>query len=65
MQLAGTRHGRSDGIGRWRGLSVRCARCSLERRLQPAHIGRFKPLRYFDRNWPKRYDRTAVETFPC
>jgi DNA replication protein DnaC len=38
------------------------ARRSLERRLQEAHIGRFKPLCDFDWNWPKRCDRTAIET---
>ena len=37
------------------------ARRSLERRLQAAHIGRFKPLCDFDWNWPKRCDRAAVE----
>lgn len=37
------------------------ARRSLVRRLQDAHIGRFKPLCDFDWNWPKRCDRTAVE----
>ena len=36
-------------------------RRSLERRLQNAHIGRFKPLCDFDWNWPKRCDRSAVE----
>ncbi len=34
---------------------------SLERRLQTAHIGRFKPLCDFDWNWPKRCDRAAIE----
>src|ERR1700753_2075371 len=34
---------------------------SLQRRLKPAHIGRFKPLCDFDWNWPKRIDRTAVD----
>jgi DNA replication protein DnaC len=38
------------------------ARRSLERRLQEAHIGRFKPLCDFDWNWPKRCDRTTIET---
>ncbi len=38
------------------------ARRSLERRLQEAHIGRFKPLCDFDWNWPKRCDRAAIET---
>ena len=37
------------------------ARRSLERRLQAAHIGRFKPLCDFDWNWPKRCDRAVVE----
>jgi DNA replication protein DnaC len=36
-------------------------RRSLERRLQDAHIGRFKPLCDFDWSWPKRCDRAAVE----
>ena len=36
-------------------------RRSLERRLQGAHIGRFKPLCDFDWQWPKRCDRAAVE----
>jgi hypothetical protein len=36
-------------------------RRSLERRLQAAHIGRFKPLCDFDWTWPKRCDRGAVE----
>ena len=36
-------------------------RRSLERRLQDAHIGRFKPLCDFDWNWPKLCDRAAVE----
>jgi DNA replication protein DnaC len=38
------------------------ARRSLERRLQAAHIGRFKPLCDFDWNWPKRCDRSAIES---
>jgi DNA replication protein DnaC len=37
------------------------ARRSLERRMQAAHIGRFKPLCDFNWNWPKRCDRSAVE----
>jgi DNA replication protein DnaC len=37
------------------------SRRSLERRLQDAHIGRFKPLCDFDWNWPTRCDRIAVE----
>jgi DNA replication protein DnaC len=38
------------------------SRRSLERRLQDAHIGRFKPLCDFDWNWPTRCDRAAIET---
>ena len=38
------------------------SRRSLERRLQDAHIGRFKPLCDFDWNWPTRCDRTTIET---
>ena len=37
------------------------ARRSLERRLQGAHIGRFKPLCDFDWNWPTAIDRAAFE----
>lgn len=37
------------------------SRRSLERRLQEAHIGRFKALPDFDWRWPKRCDRAAVE----
>ena len=37
------------------------ARRSLERRLRSAHIGRFKPLADFDRDWPKQCDRVAVQ----
>jgi DNA replication protein DnaC len=37
------------------------ARRSLERRLQAARIGPFKPLCDFDWGWPKRCDRAAVE----
>ena len=37
------------------------ARRSLERRLQSARIGRFKPLCDFDWNWPRRCDRAAIE----
>ena len=37
------------------------ARRSLERRLQDAHIGRFKSLCDFDWSWPKRCDRAAFE----
>jgi len=36
-------------------------RRSLERRLQAAHIGRFKPVCDFDWNWPRRCDRAALE----
>lgn len=36
-------------------------RRSLERRLQDAHIGRFKPLCDFDWHWPRRCDRAAIE----
>jgi DNA replication protein DnaC len=37
------------------------ARRSLERRLQGAHIGRFRPLCDFDRNWPTAIDRGTFE----
>jgi DNA replication protein DnaC len=37
------------------------ARRSLERRLQGAHIGRFKPLCDFDWNWPTAIDRGTFE----
>ncbi len=37
------------------------ARRSLERRLKASHIGRFKPLCDFDRDWPKACDRTGIE----
>src|SRR3954452_23776649 len=36
-------------------------RRSLERRLNDARIGRFKPICDFDWAWPKRCDRAAVE----
>jgi DNA replication protein DnaC len=36
-------------------------RRSLERRLQCAHLGRFKPMADFDWNWPKKIDRDTVE----
>ena len=36
-------------------------RRSLERRLQRARLGRFKPLADFDWNWPKRIDRDVIE----
>jgi hypothetical protein len=34
---------------------------SQDRRLKTAHIGRFKPLCDFDRNWPKRCDCAVIE----
>jgi DNA replication protein DnaC len=37
------------------------ARRSLERRLQDAHIGRFKSVCDFDWTWPKRCDRATFE----
>jgi DNA replication protein DnaC len=37
------------------------ARRSLERRLQGAHLGRFKPLCDFDWNWPTAIDRGTFE----
>jgi len=37
------------------------ARRSLERRLQSAHIGRFKPLCDFDWDWPTAIDRATFE----
>ena len=39
------------------------SRRSLERRLNGARIGRFKPLANFDWNWPKKCDREAVLEF--
>lgn len=33
----------------------------LERRVNNAHIGRFKPLTSFDWGWPKKCDRMAIE----
>jgi DNA replication protein DnaC len=36
-------------------------RRSLERRLQAAHIGAFKPACDFDWTWPRRCDRAALE----
>lgn len=36
-------------------------RRSLERRLQAAHIGAFKPVCDFDWSWPRRCDRAALE----
>ncbi len=37
------------------------ARRSLERRLQGAHIGRFKPICDFEWDWPTAIDRAAFE----
>lgn len=37
------------------------ARRSLERRLNAAHIGRFKALADFDWTWPTRCDRAAID----
>ncbi len=37
------------------------ARRGLQRRLQGAHLGRFKPLADFDWAWPKPCDRQAIE----
>jgi len=37
------------------------AQRGLQRRLQDAHIGRFKPLCDFDWKWPRRCDRAAIE----
>jgi DNA replication protein DnaC len=37
------------------------SRRSLERRLQRARLGRFKPMADFDWNWPKRIDRDVIE----
>jgi DNA replication protein DnaC len=34
---------------------------SLERRIQAAHLGRFRPLCDFDWTWPKRIDRAQIE----
>ena len=48
-----------DSLLRWE--EQERARRSLERRLQAAHLGRFKPLCDFDWNWPKRCDRAAIE----
>jgi DNA replication protein DnaC len=33
----------------------------LARRIQAAHIGRFRPFADFDFSWPKRIDRDAIE----
>lgn len=37
------------------------SRRSLERRLQRARIGRFRPMADFDWNWPKKIDRSTIE----
>lgn len=37
------------------------ARRSLERRIQSAKLGRFKPIDQFDWKWPRRIDREAVD----
>lgn len=37
------------------------AKRSLQRRLQKAHIGAFKPMADFDWSWPKRLDRELVD----
>jgi DNA replication protein DnaC len=34
---------------------------SLERRIQEAHLGQFKPMSEFDWDWPKEIDREHVE----
>lgn len=34
---------------------------NLQRRLQAARLGRFKPLADFDWNWPKKIDRELIE----
>lgn len=36
-------------------------RKSLERRIQAAHLGRFRPLCDFDWDWPQKIDRELVE----
>jgi len=36
-------------------------RRSLERRIQSAHLGRFRPLCDFDWTWPKKVDRELIE----
>lgn len=38
------------------------ARRGLERRLRNARLGRFKPIVDFDWNWPKKIDRSLIET---
>jgi len=35
---------------------------SLERRLSRSRLGRFKPMADFDWDWPKRIDRSAIES---
>lgn len=42
--------------------STERARRSLQNRLTRSRIGRFKPMADFDWNWPKRIDRTLVES---
>ena len=37
------------------------SRRSLERRLQLARIGRFRPMADFNWNWPKKIDRSTIE----
>jgi len=37
------------------------ARCGLQRRLERARLGRFKPLADFDWQWPAQCDRQAIE----
>src|SRR5262245_3579078 len=37
------------------------ARRSLERRLAPARLGRFKPLADFEWHWPMKIDRPLIE----
>jgi len=34
---------------------------SLARRLNSAHLGKFKPLAFFDWSWPKKCDRELIE----
>ena len=34
---------------------------SLDRNLKTSHIGRFKPIAYFDWAWPKKIDRDLIE----
>jgi DNA replication protein DnaC len=38
------------------------ARRSLERRLRNARLGRFKPIADFDWNWPRKIDRSLIES---